>query len=127
MNAKLIRQYKYLSLIGFIGLNGLIYFIRKDVEALFYFAYLSFFGFFFIYKHLQKGMDERTFENLSKASRITASVALMFLFLLGAIPAIILSPFGIKCDATFFILGAATGTFCTITTLIASFFYYEKR
>lgn len=127
MNTKLIKQYKYLSFLGFIGLTGLVYFISKDTKALFYLAYLSFFGFFFIYKHLQKGIDERTIENISKANRITASIALFFLFLLGAIPTLVLRPFEVECSSIFFILGSAIGTFCTIVMQIATFFYYEKN
>ncbi|MDR2955418.1 MAG: DUF3796 domain-containing protein [Prevotella sp.] len=127
MNAKMIRQYKYLSFIGFIGLCGFTYFISKDTKTLFYFAYLAFFGFFFIYKHLQNGIDERTMDNMSKASRTATTVALTFLFLLGAVPALILSPWEIECNVTFFILGSAIGTFCTIAIQIASFFYFEKR
>lgn len=126
MNTKLIKLYRNLSFTGFVGLAGIAFFIHKDIESLFYFAYLSFFGFFFIYKHLQKGIDERTLENLSKSNRVTAIVALMFLFLLGVVP-LILHPYGTKCDATFFILGAATGTFSTIAAQIASFFYFEKQ
>jgi|GEM_PF-2980030 len=127
MNTKLINLYRNLSFIGFVGLAGIAYFVHKNIESLFYFAYLSFFCFFFIYKHLQKGIDERTLENLSKSNRVTATVALMFLFLLGFIPVFVLNLYGTKCDASFFILGASIGTFCTIIAQIASFFYFEKH
>lgn len=126
-NKKLIAQYKYMSFIGIAGLGGLVYFIRWDTKTLFYFAYLAFFGFYFVYKHLQKGVDERTLMNISKANRISATIALAFLFLLGAIPALILNPYGIECTSTFFILGSAIGTFCTIISQIIGFFNFEQK
>ena len=125
MNQKLINQYKYLSFVGLIGFVGLVYFIDKDTRTLFYFAYFAFLAFFLMYKYLQKGIDERTLSNLSKANRVTSAVALTFLFLLGAVPALIFRE--IEFTSTFFILGSAVGTFCTILTQIGVFFYFEKR
>lgn len=127
MNTKSIKKYKYTSYLGFGGLLSFSYFINKDPKDLIYFAFFAFWGFYFMYKYLQKGVDERTQENMSKAHRIALKTAWLFLFLLGAIPKLLSINYDVECSETFFILGAATGLFSTVSALIISFFYFEKK
>ncbi|MCC8088710.1 MAG: DUF3796 domain-containing protein [Rikenellaceae bacterium] len=120
------RALKYTWVMGFCSLSGLTYFINGQPGLLYWFAFLSFFGFRYTYK-IQKGrQDEMMLYHNSRAAANAGIAAISALVAIGTL-SLISSSWNFTLNEVFYILATVIGVNAYVLTYIISFLVFEKR